>query len=302
MKMFLIIMVTFLTGCSKNPGQASVVSPPPPVFSLEFTTVAPTSTDHNRSFSYTFNATHSGNLPVTYDVVSKPAWMNYNATTRTLSGIPDWANLNKTEVFSVKATAGGVTATQNLSLKIKLGEIICDSEVGDPALSEYILPFEVGKQFLCNQSYCPPNPAWGHHNWFALDFQIPIGTNITASRAGQVLHIEERWIDGNRTAGQANYVYVMHSDGTVAEYYHLTKNGVLVNIGDNVQKGQVIAFSGDTGPSNGPHLHFVLYRSRWEFSQYQRQYTLPVNFKNADGLLNVQHGLIYNEYYKALPW
>ncbi len=301
MKLALLLLTFSLSACSKNADQ----SPPGPGSTsntIQFNTVPPASTDHNRAFNYTFRATHSGNLPVAYDVLNKPVWMNYDTATKTLSGIPDWANLNKTEVFSVKATAGGITATQNLSLKIKLGEIICDSEVGDPALSEYILPFEVGKQFLCNQSYCPPNPAWGHHNWFALDFQMPIGTNIIASRAGQVLHIEERWIDGNRTAGQANYVYVMHSDGTVAEYYHLTQNGALVNIGDNVQKGQVIALSGDTGPSNGPHLHFVLYRSSWTYSQYQRQYTLPVNFKNSDGLLNVQHGLIYLQNYKALPW
>ncbi len=301
MKLFLLIPAFFLSACSKKSEPASPAQGPGPTSSpIQFTTVAPTSTDHNRPFSYTFSATHSGNLPVTYDVLNKPAWMNYDATVRTLSGIPDWVNLNKTEVFSIKATAGGTTVTQNLSLKINLGEIICESEVGDPALSEYILPFEVGKQFLCNQSYCPPDPAWGHHNWFALDFQMPIGTNIIASRAGQVLHVEERWTDGN--LGLANYVYVQHADGTVAEYYHLTQNGVLVNVGDNVQKGQVIALSGNTGPSNGPHLHFVLYRSSYAYSQYQRQYTLPVNFKNADGLLNAQHGLIYLQNYKALPW
>ncbi|WP_309997394.1 M23 family metallopeptidase [Chryseobacterium sp. 2987] len=50
-----------------------------------------------------------------------------------------------------------------------------------------------------------------------------------------------------------------NSDGTFAQYYHLKENGVKVNLGDQVKKGDVIALSGNTGWCNGPHLHFVCY-------------------------------------------
>ncbi len=45
-------------------------------------------------------------------------------------------------------------------------------------------------------------------------------------------------------------------DGSIAYYWHLQKDGVLVNIGDTVQTGQWIGLSGNTGYSAFPHLHF----------------------------------------------
>ncbi|MDX1943682.1 MAG: peptidoglycan DD-metalloendopeptidase family protein [Saprospiraceae bacterium] len=270
--------------------------------SIKFITTPVLSGDHNRSYQYQFKASSSlSGAVITYEV-SHPSWMNYAQDQQLLSGIPDWANVNKNEKVIIKASDGATTVTQEFNINIKLGEIICDTPIGSPKDSPYVLPFEVGKSRVLSQGACPSNPSWGHHNWFAYDFDMPIGSNIVAARAGEVLHIEERWTDGNRTMGQANYVYIMHDDGTVAEYYHLTKDGVLVNIGDRVKQGQVIALSGDTGPSIGPHLHFVVYRSRWEFSKYQRQYTLPVNFKNAEGTLDSNNGLVYQEYYKALAY
>ena len=112
-----VFLITFsLSACSKNADQS-----PPGTGStsntIQFNTVQPASTDNNRAFNYTFRATHSGNLPVAYDVLNKPVWMNYDTATKTLSGITDWANRNKTEVFSVKATAGGITALKTYHLK-----------------------------------------------------------------------------------------------------------------------------------------------------------------------------------------
>ncbi|MGB8169537.1 MAG: M23 family metallopeptidase [Chthoniobacteraceae bacterium] len=42
----------------------------------------------------------------------------------------------------------------------------------------------------------------------------------------------------------------------MGEYLHLQKNGVLVKVGDEVQAGDLVARSGNTGCSTGPHLHF----------------------------------------------
>lgn len=238
---------------------------------------------------------------IQYHVI-KPSWMEFDSATRILSGVAGWENLGKTESIIIQATDGINIGEQHFSLTVNIGEIQCETPASVPAQSPYILPYEVGLSFKMIQGYCPPDPTWGHYNWFAYDFEMPIGTKVLATRAGEVLHIEERWVDGNRTMGQANYVYILHEDGSVAEYYHLTGNGVLVELGERVNKGQVIAISGDTGPSIGPHLHFVVYRSRWEFSKYQRQYTLPISFSNAAGPLTPIQFLIQNQNYTALPF
>ena len=75
-----------------------------------------------------------------------------------------------------------------------------------------------------------------------------------------------------------NYVIIYHSDGTFAEYTHLKRNGVLANVGDKVTQGQVIASSGNTGFSSGPHLHLMVYLQKLK----ERQ-TIETKFKVGDG-------------------
>ena len=85
---------------------------------------------------------------------------------------------------------------------------------------------------------------------------MPIGSSVIAARAGEVVHVVENNEDGTRKPGQENVVIIRHADSTFARYYHLTKEGVLVSVGEKVEKGQKIGLSGDSGASAGPHLHF----------------------------------------------
>jgi len=57
----------------------------------------------------------------------------------------------------------------------------------------------------------------------------------------------------------ANYVLVLHDDGSIASYVHLKHKGALVSVGDRVEAGQDIGLSGNTGWSRGAHLHFSVY-------------------------------------------
>lgn len=58
----------------------------------------------------------------------------------------------------------------------------------------------------------------------------------------------------SETAG--NYVAIDHGNGYITKYMH--NSSLLVKKGDKVTKGQVIALSGSTGKSTGPHCHFQI--------------------------------------------
>ena len=142
--------------------------------------------------------------------------------------------------------------------------------------ARYLLPFPVGTSWPLLQGY---NGPWGHEGKaaFAYDFQMPIGSKVTAARDGVVVKVESRFEDGNRTAGKENFIFVDHGDGTFGRYYHLTRDGALVAAGTKVQAGQWIGKSGDTGASAGPHLHFDVTR---ECPEWGCQ-TIPIAFSNS---------------------
>ena len=74
---------------------------------------------------------------------------------------------------------------------------------------------------------------------------------------------------------------VLHDDWTTGEYYHLKKDGVLVEVGDRVVAGQKIGLSGNTGNSALPHLHFGVYRA----APWGSFHSVPVHFSSADGIV-----------------
>ena len=70
---------------------------------------------------------------------------------------------------------------------------------------------------------------------------------------------------------------IRHSDNTIGRYYHLIKDGVRVVPGQKVKVGDFIGLSGNTGYSDGPHLHFDVF---YAIDAYRRQ-TVPIVFKVA---------------------
>jgi len=65
--------------------------------------------------------------------------------------------------------------------------------------------------------------------------------------------------------GLGNTVYIRHENGLISAYHHLQNGSVRVEAGKKVGQDHVIGRVGDTGHSTGPHLHFILYRSRVSF-------------------------------------
>ena len=79
---------------------------------------------------------------------------------------------------------------------------------------------------------------------------MPIGSPVYASKSGTVTAAGWRGSYGN-------IVTISHGGNQVTLYAHL--NQVLVAVGNTVSQGQVIAHSGNTGRSTGPHLHFEIH-------------------------------------------
>jgi hypothetical protein len=81
---------------------------------------------------------------------------------------------------------------------------------------------------------------------------MPVGTPLKAVMDGVVSAAQSG--SGSRSYGL--YVIIEHSGGKSTLYAHMSK--IMVKVGDNVTKGQIIGLSGNTGYSTGPHLHFEL--------------------------------------------
>ena len=79
------------------------------------------------------------------------------------------------------------------------------------------------------------------------DFATPIGTKVVAPGDGVVVLVTDHQFAGK-------YIVIEHSDKYRTRYLHLSKS--LVRKGQRVTRGQVIALSGNTGRSTGPHLHY----------------------------------------------
>jgi murein DD-endopeptidase MepM/ murein hydrolase activator NlpD len=95
---------------------------------------------------------------------------------------------------------------------------------------------------------------------YAIDIAMPEGTPIVAARAGQVVKIENNQ-SGRGTNPSGNFVRLLHDDGTMSVYLHLKRGSVQVREGERINPGQLMALSGNTGNSTGPHLHFVVQKN-----------------------------------------
>ncbi|PCI60899.1 MAG: hypothetical protein COB35_07860 [Gammaproteobacteria bacterium] len=84
-----------------------------------------------------------------------------------------------------------------------------------------------------------------------VDFAGKEDADIIATAAGVVSWASERY-------GYGNLIEINHGNGLKTRYGH--NKQILVNVGDVVEKGQIIAHMGSTGRSTGPHVHYEILR------------------------------------------
>jgi murein DD-endopeptidase MepM/ murein hydrolase activator NlpD len=92
-----------------------------------------------------------------------------------------------------------------------------------------------------------PNYSSGSYHG-GIDFPVSTGSNVYAAASGTVILVKYL----NYSYGY--HVMIDHGDGLSTLYAHNSQ--ILVSVGDTVSAGQVIALSGSTGNSTGPHCHF----------------------------------------------
>ena len=164
---------------------------------------------------------------------------------------------------------------------VQLGRVDADHDDG----YLYRLPYADDVSFPIIQGY---GAKLSHHGAeeYTLDFGMPVGTPVHAARDGVVVLVEDSHDLGcaREECGRfANFVVVLHSDGTTGEYFHLERGSVQVRPGERVTRGQWLARSGNTGFSTAPHLHFGVYRTGHD----RTTESLAVHFQTRSGAVSL---------------
>lgn len=181
------------------------------------------------------------------------------------------------------ATVTGTVPGQQFRIATNYKFSIGTPDVVQSPDASYLLPFQNGQQVTVGQVVggkitTHNSPA----SKYAVDFTVPTGTPIVAARKGKVVDIDQNYTEGGADPLlKANHVLILHEDGTLGLYSHLAQSRIPLTFGQPVEAGELLGYSGNTGYSTGPHLHFVVLantRSSDGTAQYVSQ---PVKFVNA---------------------
>jgi murein DD-endopeptidase MepM/ murein hydrolase activator NlpD len=169
------------------------------------------------------------------------------------------------KVLAERVIRGPATETVSDLPSASLNQLKLISVPGRPAEPkryDYMKPFSENANAYISQGF---NGQASHHdalNAYAIDFALLLGTPVLAARNGIVMEV----IDGHPDIGgskvsdldNANLIRIVHDDDSMAVYGHLLEASATVKPGQWVAAGTVIAQSGNSGFSHGPHLHFAV--------------------------------------------
>ncbi|MFO1368286.1 MAG: M23 family metallopeptidase [Marinagarivorans sp.] len=158
-------------------------------------------------------------------------------------------------------------------------------QLGDPKAvprnQYYRYPIKSGACVQISQGF---NGRYSHtdeSSRYAVDIATNVGTSVVAARSGVVVQVKDDYPMGGVNEyflDKANFVSIIHEDGSLATYAHILLGSAEVKPGDRVQIGQELAKSGSSGFSSGPHVHFAIMRNAGN-----RQISIPFEFIDANG-------------------
>lgn len=122
-------------------------------------------------------------------------------------------------------------------------------------------PYNVFQSFAeCHPSVCDIYKKMGLRGHNGEDVACPSHTKLYAAHDGVVVYAGEDGSNGYLVVIRTKDMYAYKGKPTYFKtlYAHLEKDGIQVKAGQEVSTGDFIAYSGNTGISTGPHLHFGL--------------------------------------------
>lgn len=171
-----------------------------------------------------------------------------------------------------------------------LGDLELQAVPGQPSSAQahdYRNPFSDYADWRVSQGFHGQASHGDILNAYAVDFALLLGTPVKAARAGVVMEIVDEHPDqgGLRRSDldNANIVRVLHEDGSMAVYGHLLQHSVVVKPGQWLPAGAVIAQSGNSGYSHGPHLHFAV-----QINTGMQLQSIPFRMLGSDGSVMVE--------------
>jgi murein DD-endopeptidase MepM/ murein hydrolase activator NlpD len=117
--------------------------------------------------------------------------------------------------------------------------------------------------------------------WHAVDIAMPEGVPIVAARGGVAEAVETRYgasPEEEPVTYEGNFVRVRHGDGTAATYAHLRYRSIAVAVGETVDAGRLLGYSGATGDVEVPQLRFVVTRTQRNSAGWREEISQPVTF------------------------
>jgi murein DD-endopeptidase MepM/ murein hydrolase activator NlpD len=147
------------------------------------------------------------------------------------------------------------------------------------AKNKYSLPIHEGEFEKIDRTSSEAHAGKLKH---AIDFKCDEGTPIHAALEGEVVFVRDNskiggpdkkyWFKGNR-------IVIKHKNKEYSAYEHFRYQGAKVKVGERVKTGQLICYSGNTGYTFGPHLHFEVLRFTGPDKDEDYE-TLEVKFQN----------------------
>lgn len=149
------------------------------------------------------------------------------------------------------------------------------------SIINYLPPIAPGSSFRISQSFGGKFSHTDQRNRYAVDILMPEGTPLYAAREGVVMSVDNDFYKNGldkKHLPEANSIRILHDDGSMAIYVHLQFEKAQVPPGMAVRAGQLIGYSGNTGFSSEPHLHFAI-----QINQGMALASVPFRFFNKNG-------------------
>jgi len=257
----------------------------------QFTDKKPTGDKHaeNVKLSHNHKPTEQAKLSITRQLINNGSTALFSASNPIhgpLSCVFEVEGGKALPIYFSSQAVEEIFQTNNTWFQAKDINYAC--VIGDPKAEpenyNYLVPFKGFKSLRVTQGFNGRFSHFEEPHTYAVDIGMPVGTPISASRDGIVIATRDDYAySGVMSAfffDKANYVQILHSDGTYALYAHLLIGKVLVKPGDTVQAGQLLGYSGNSGFSTGPHLHFVI-----QYNNGGEAKSVKFKFIQSDGLV-----------------